>query len=372
MTQRSPVVPRLSPVDLDSVPAVDALLGRLGLGRYDRSTPAAPAGRDDLWTGSTTTGAGVFVKRLHGHDVDVRLRMRRLLAFEDFRTTAPLPGLAAPRLLGCDPDHHLVAFALVENATSGLEMLIEDSFTEAAGHQVGIAVAALHVGPPPAGAELDDSPAPLPDLELLAGLPYGMVEEASAAELDVWRLLQQDAGLQAALVGLLDRERRAPRVPIHCDLRVDQLLFTEDGPWLTDWEEFRLGDGARDVGSFAGQWLHRAVLDIVIPRGDTGATFLDATLDHRSILSRGVAKIQRLRPKVQRFWTAYRAGRPELDPGFAERAAAVAGRHLMDRLIAGANRRSRLTGIERAAAGVGRAVLLDPGRFAATVGLGPA
>jgi hypothetical protein len=41
---------------------------------------------------------------------------------------------------------------------------------------------------------------------------------------------------------------------------------------------------------------------------------------------------------------------------------------MLDRLMAGASRTSRLSGIERAAAGIGRAALIDPDRFVTTLG----
>lgn len=358
--------------DLDTVPAVDAFLVRLGVGAYDRSTLAAPSGRNDVWTGRTTTGRGIFVKHLRGPAGDVRDRMHRILSFERFRAGATLPDLRAPALLGVDHDHDLVAFELVEDATTGVQMLVEDTFSDADGRRVGAALAALHRSQPPPEARLDASPALPPVRELLDGLPLAMVELASGAELEVWRLLQGDSELAGALEVLRDRERAAAPVPVHADLRIDQLLFVGPTPWITDWEEFRLGDPARDVGGFAGEWLHRAVLDIVTNRGDAETAFLDVTLDHETVLSRGVAKIQRLRPRVEHFWAAYTAGRPDLDPDFAERAAAYAGWHLIDRLMASGHRRSRLSGIERAAAGVGRAVLLAPARFSATIGLGAA
>lgn len=341
MTARTPSFP---PADLDTVPAVDALLSRLGLGAFDRATVGSPVGRNDVWTGRTTGGAGVFVKRLHGPNADVRTGLRRTVAFEDFRTRVELSGLAAPTPLSTDPGHHLVAFKLIEDATSGLQMVVEDTFTDADGHRAGAAVAALHGGIPPAGAGIECLPPAAPELELMAALPVAAVQQFSAAEMDVWRLLQRDTALAAALRSVREEERAAPTVPVHNDLRIDQLLFVGGVPSLTDWEEFRLGDGARDVGAFAGEWLHRAVLEIVTSSGDLPATLLDGTLDPETVLSRGVAKIQRLRPRVQHFWAAYTAVRSELDPGFARRAAAVAGWHLLDRLLAAGHRRSRLSG----------------------------
>ncbi len=95
---------------------------------------------------------------------------------------------------------------------------------------------------------------------------------------------------------------------------------------------------------------------------------MDFELTHELVLQRGVEKMQRLLPRVHHFWRGYRQSRPYLDDGFAARATAFAGWHLLDRMIAGATKTARLSGIQRAAAGVGRAALLNPEKFAATLG----
>ncbi len=45
-------------------------------------------------------------------------------------------------------------------------------------------------------------------------------------------------------------------------MRLDQFLLTDTAFYVpTTGEEFRLGDPARDVGAYVGEWLpHRAVL----------------------------------------------------------------------------------------------------------------
>ncbi len=61
--------------------------------------------------------------------------------------------------------------------------------------------------------------------------------------------------------------------------------------------------------------------------------------------------------------------RPADDAGLPERAAAYAGWHLYDRLIATAESHATLNPVARAAAGIGRTVLLDPAGAARTLGL---
>ncbi|MGW7286393.1 class V lanthionine synthetase subunit LxmK [Streptomyces sp. NPDC054847] len=359
--------PGYKPVDLDRYPAVDDLVQRLGLGVFDRDTLTAPVGRNDCWAGVTDQGHPVFVKRLVGPEDDVRARMRRLRSFERCARTLPLDALRGPRLLGFDDAGALVAFALVEDAHNGAELMVDEAFDGGLARRIGTAIGLLHEARPAGYQEFDDSPPTQPSVRLLHGIPLPMFENLSFGETQAWRLMQQDTELVRGVARLREQEKQAPKVPSHCDLRVDQFLIKGDEFYVTDWEEFRLADPARDVGSFAGEWLYRSVLDIVTNRGD--ATTFEVELTHDIVLSRGAEKLERLLPIIREFWSGYRKARPEIDPGLTHRATAFAGWHLLDRLMAGSQRSARLSGIERAAAGIGRAALLAPHKFAATLGL---
>ncbi|MER6947254.1 class V lanthionine synthetase subunit LxmK [Nonomuraea sp. NPDC000554] len=362
----------IAPIDLDRVPEVEDFLGRSGYGRFDRDTVVAPVGRNEVWAGETAGGRKVFVKRLVGGE-DVLPRLRRMLAFERFRAARPLltDGLRTPGFLGADEDARLVAFEYVDGATTGAESMLDESFGDDLARSVGEAIGLLHSTVPEAGEELDDGPFPLPDLELLRGLPLDMWHNLSFGELETWSILHGDPELTRGIVELCERERQAPKTPVHGDFRVDQLLLDDGGFLVTDWEDFRLGDPARDVGGFAGEWLFRSILDIVTSRGDE-AVFEQAELTHELVIKRGTEKIERLRPRIHSFWLGYLAARPrlaELDEGLAVRATAFAGWHMMDRLLASGSRSAKLSGIERAAAGIGRTALLTPERFTIALGL---
>ncbi|MGJ5755236.1 class V lanthionine synthetase subunit LxmK [Streptomyces puniciscabiei] len=345
---------------------MDALLDDLGLGPFLRDSLVAPVGRNDSWAGQTVGGRRVFVKRLIGPEEDVRARMGRMLAFERFATGLPAAALRGPAFLGSDEENHLVVFEYVNGARNGAELMVDETFGEELAEQIGRAIGLLHAAPVAPEAGLDRSVPPHPPLNLLRGMSLPLFETLTFAELQGWRLMQQDEALVQAVSALREQEQHTPRVPSHCDLRVDQFLVLGDDFLVTDWEEFRLADPARDVGAFAGEWLYRSVLDIVTTRGDT--VFLDAELTHELVLSRGVAKMQRLLPLIESFWHGYRSTRPDFDAGLPVRATAYAGWHLLDRLMAGGSRASRLSGIERAAAGIGRAALLAPEKFATTLG----
>lgn len=245
--------------------------------------------------------------------------------------------------------------------------MVDETFDDDLARTAGEMLGHLH------DHDLDDPgtggppPPSMPSPGLLVGIPHHHFDQLSFGEIQAWRLLQRDDELVRAVTGLAASETAQPRVPAHCDLRVDQFLVSGGRLYLSDWEEFRLADAARDVGGFAGEWLYRAVLDIVTTRG--GAPVIDAQLTHDDVLARGAANLQRLSGKVRSFWSGYRAVRT-VGPALAERATAFAGLHLLDRLIVGASRSARLSGIERAAAGIGRAALLDPARHGDAIGLG--
>ncbi|MFD7450940.1 class V lanthionine synthetase subunit LxmK [Kitasatospora sp. NPDC059827] len=357
-------------MDLDDVPEVDEFLGRLGLGPFERASLSAPVGRNDAWAGRTRSGRKVFVKRLLGQPGDVRERMRRLLSFERFRTTLPAGAVRTPRFLGADETFGLVVFDHLDEAVNGAEMMVDETFDDQLSFEVGRTIGRIHAAVPEDPDGFDTTLPALPSTSLLRGMSQQMFEGLSFAGLEAWHLMQGDRGVVEAIAALATEESRAPRVPSHCDLRVDQLLVVRGHLYVADWEEFRLADPARDVGSFAGEWLYRSVLDIVTARGDTA--FADVELTHELILDRGTQKLDRLRPRVRHFWSGYLETAPAADDGLIERATAFAGWHLLDRLIAGSAQRSRVSGIERAAAGIGRSALLSPRRFAAAIGLGEA
>lgn len=356
------------PVDLDSFPEVEKLLQELDLGPFVRETVTSPMGRNNAWMGVTACGDEVFIKRLTGDKEDVNSRMRRTLAFERYATAVGLKGVRRPALLGSETEQRMLVFERVTGARTGAELMVAEEFTGELAHEAGRTIGHLHRTLPHDAQALDDTPPPLPPVSWLRGLPMAAYLEASAGGLEAWRLMQGDAVLIEALQRLREAERNAPKVPSHCDFRVDQLLIKAGDLYVADWEEFRLADPARDVGAFAGEWIYRSVLDLVTNRGD--GVFADVEYTHEMILQRGVEKMKGLLPLVREFWLGYIEVRGKVDEGLALRATAFAGWHLLDRLIAGATFSGRLSGIERAAAGVGRTAVVSPEKFSLTLGFG--
>lgn len=354
---------RFQPVDLLSAPQVDALLIRLGLGPLDPSTTTSPRGRNDNWAGTTADGTQVFVKQFTGGFRGER-QARTETVWDSGRGRLPMP-----TLLGSDPEHGLVVFAYLPDGETGTELAADGRFDAGTAARAGELVAALH-GLDAAG--FDTSPHPLPPLGLLRALPFDRYVESSGAELAMWRLLHNDAEVVRALHALREGETAegALRLPVHGDMRLDQFLRAGGELHLTDFEESRLADPARDLGAFAGEWLFEATSDI--PRKLADASPLGHVPGHEEIIATGAAEIEQRAPLVRAFFRAYLDHAPRAavaDEQLAVRAAAYAGWHMLDRMLASSESSALLSPVVKAAAGMGRTVLLSPADFTSSLGL---
>ncbi|WP_170219373.1 class V lanthionine synthetase subunit LxmK [Nocardioides litoris] len=323
---------------------------------------------------ATAGGDSFLVKRLVGPGATDRFA--RSLGHARLVQHGDSAGSGAPELVHADHGRGVLVHRAVPGATSGNRLLVEERFTPALCAQVGHTVGRLHAIDP-AGLPAEGLPRrgpTLPTERALRALPLGAVHLMTAGEVDAWRILQSDDSLAAAVRRLRGSSAAAPRTWTHGDLRIDQVLVADDRTAVVDWEEFGLGDPAFDTGSWVGEWVYRAVLDIPTARGDgIGAEEHDGVLRHRSltpeeIVRRGVAKLDALAPQVTAFWTAYRAEAP-VDADLAARTAAYAGWHLLDRLLALAHGKAVLPGVPRAAAGVGKRLLANPAGAAEALGL---
>lgn len=123
--------------------------------------------------------------------------------------------------------------------------------------RVGEALAAIHeatadLGQLPAEsrpAPCEDGP-PIPDLSSISAEVYA---ELSPAEIDVVRELQS---CEQALVGLRAlRHAWSEQCLVHGDVRLANVLVSNDRTWLVDWECACAGDPAFDLGGAAADIL---------------------------------------------------------------------------------------------------------------------
>lgn len=351
----------VAPITLAEAPEISAFLTELGLGRLDPGRITSTIGRNDTWAGHTDAGHPVFVKRLVGTADDIRARMRRIRAADELVRGA----VPSPRCLGLDEERGLIVTRLLDGAEDGSQLFDAGLVTESLSAQMGRLVGRTHQLIPPAGFDSARREPHGPAPTTLRALPLADFSRASAAQLEVWRLLHGDPALADALGALAARE--GTTTLIHGDLRLDQFLLHDGALHLTDWEECRLGDPARDVGALAGEWLIRAIgrLSHAEPDPDDGQ-------DAGWLVQGAVTELRQIRPQIAAFWLGYREVRGSAADGhdLADTATAVAGRHLIDRLFAAAAKRGRLLAIHRAAAGVARRLLTQPEQFTGVIGLG--
>lgn len=354
--------PAYRPADIDEVPAIDQLLTGLGVGTLRRNTIKSVMGRNNNWIGTTATNRHVFVKQLNAPDRDARLDRSAHVAGVGAQT------MSMPKLLGVDIEEALLALEFLPDAQTGAELAHSFEFGEDMCAEAGRQVAQLHLLPPD-GFDVTDHP--LPPVEALDGLPMAFYIQASAAELDMWRLLQHDEELAVVLRELRrsDTASTEIRTPIHGDLRLDQFLVSGEQLYLTDFEEARLGDPARDIGAFAGEWLFLAAA--ALPTSLAAFLPVDQSATHTQIVATGVSEIERRSPLIRAFLRGYLDARPEArnDPTLSRRTTSYAGWHMLDRMLAGAANSNRLSAVNKAAAGIGRTLLLAPEKFSSTLGL---
>lgn len=332
---------------------VDACLAKLGLGALVPESVAAHPGRHDKCSGMTSEGRGVFVKR------ETVPGLARVRAVENLH----LPGVHRPALLGVDEEERLVVHELLAPAVTADELVRKSRFGPGAARDVGEAVGSLHRAPPPGpqeDASLDPGTLVLPPAEQLEAIPLSWYTGASGAEIQLWRLLQRDAGLCDAVRALRRREREVRCVPAHCDVRLDQVLFLDGTAYLVDWEEFRVADAARDIGAVLGEWLFEAM----------AAAYRPARAGERPAggPAQVAAELAGVQPLMTAFWRGYCAVRAPDDPGLPQRAASFAGWHLLDRLLTHGAGMVRLGAFHHAVFGMARTALLAPGDLARLTG----
>lgn len=352
-TERTKVLP----LPLDSAPEVNALLERLNLGGFTGDDLTSYPGRNDIWAGTTRTSDRVFVKRITTSPDDARTRLRKIEVLDSYLRDNTR--INSPRVHSVDADHGLVVFEMLDDAETASELAAQDLFTEELAEQAGAMLGALHsCSPPEALTGLKSEVHDVAQLGLTE-ISLRHYAAASAGELEMWSLLQHDQEVVKAVS--LPRDNGSASTPatlVHGDLRLDQFLIKDDTLYLTDWEECRVDDPARDIGAFAGEWLYRGVLFMAMSSEDP--------------VGGGARRFELLRPYVERFWSTYRDARPEAasDSGLTTRATAYAGWHLFDRAFASAQQESSLSPLQKAAAGVGRQALLSPADFVETIGFG--
>lgn len=302
----------------------------------------------------------IFVKQING--MSGPERFARSVSFHQAIEHPESVDTSTPRLLAGHEESLTLAFECIDG-DAGLGGRVRDGeVSDDELSRLGRCLAGLH--------DLDVLDAEKTDRTLPNFPPHGpntvsmdVYHASTIGQLEVWRMFQNDEELRRASQALVLTD--APKVPIHGDFRGDQVLIADGRMWILDWEDFRLGDGARDVGALIGDvFYHRIHKAFASFAGGT-----PGTVDERTVVDRGVGALEFAAPRVRTVADAYRGARPVLDDGFFDRAIRYFGWQLFDRALAAASYFGRLSPIDRALAGIGREAMLSGGAYAVSLGL---
>jgi hypothetical protein len=320
-------------------------------------------GRNNNWIGRDDSGNQIFLKSLTGPSQETLQRFRRSLEFENSVHNASTEWWRAPEYLGGSEDLRLLSYRGVDEAVSAAALMLEDGFHTTFAERCGKALAEVHSlgvsgqARTPGGSKGSR----------FMSLSVDEYTEASGAELEAWTILQHDQQLIVALDDLGRQSAATRPTACHGDLRLDQFLLAGEDLYIIDWEEFRAADPAIDIGSFAGEWLHRAAW-LMFSELDTDPALSPMEI-HETLVRRGERELELVRPFVTAFWDGYRSLLDIDAEGLAVRSTAYAGWHLFDRMLAGSMASFHLSHVERGMAGIGRTALMEPEEFSDVIGL---
>jgi hypothetical protein len=205
-----------------------------------------------------------------------------------------------PRLYHHDPAHMLLVLELLPDAVSFSTRMQRGRFSTALAVRVGRALAWLHALPPaPVGAR--PRPCPPPWVLLLAHPDLNFYRQASAANLQLMRVVRQFPMLGQRLDDLWVAWQ--PARLVHYDLKWDNLLVVRAGRGrprlkLVDWEMAGLGDPCWDAGAMLGEYL--GCWATSIPANGEGPP--------DTLLALARYPLDRMQPAIRAFWQAYTAG----------------------------------------------------------------
>lgn len=351
-------------VQVDEPTELIRVVQELGLGDLKIAGLRSFLGRNINWSGETMSGERIFAKQFVGHDAAGRFkRSVTAAAFLD----AHVP---TPRLLYQHAETRTLIFAVPDGAGQVEEM--RGNLEQVRGDLVdcGRALAALHGIRPFDG--LDTSRFHGPASSALRAVPVAAYQRLSAGQLEAFRILHADPTVADSVSSLRAREEAARRyfTPVHGDIRLDQFMTSHNGVALIDFEEFRQGDPARDLGALVGSVLHSVIVSIPDRLRDQRP--IGAEVSDADIQSAGGADLERAAAVIREIWAAYHQHRGSAadDAELAARATAFGGWHMFDRMLASAETATSLSPSVLAAAGIGRMLLMEPDVHAGTIGLG--
>ncbi len=352
---------RYAAEDLDDYLDVREVLTAAAVGTM--VDPIQLGGRNPNWVSRTTKGHSLFVKYETTAPPAPRT-CSRAKTFHDLLDADDRlrRNISTPTLRAMSEDGRVQVYDVVPQSPTAQQRLVERTLHPRTMYRIGQSVGVLHA------ARIDTAPAVHPAGAMPSSFAVGDVDDAivpglSAAQLVALRLLHGDRALHTAATRLLSDPSPTPSGPLHGDLRLDQILISDDEHhWIIDWEEFGTGPTARDLGSLIGDIVNTSVIASLCSLGSDPS----GREAHETAVRTGLENAKTLAKELcsgyQEAWCRTRPRRL-LDRVWAAEISRFAGWHQLDRLLANAAGVVTLTAQSRALAGIGRALLLDPDAF---------
>ncbi|MEW1980954.1 phosphotransferase [Citricoccus sp. NPDC079358] len=308
-----------------------------------------------------TPTARCFVKRFTGLAAGERWRNSRAFNKAGIVTSG---AMRTPSLMfSHEPSATLIYEAMPRDATHIVELLRADELSATYCQALGAGLGDLHSAQVDHPEELTDAIPGLPP-GANSAVPLDVVEQSTIGVLQLWGILQQDETLAEALADLVGAVY-VPR-PIHGDLRTDQIFHDGESVQIIDWEDLRMGDPARDVGSLLGEVLFNRLRKLTQRASDE-----EGNLTDENLMRSGAELVTEASESMRVIWSSYStaSGCDDLDEGMRVRTAQYVGWAMYERSMAVATYFGRLGAFERAIMGIGRNLLLNPDDFSSSIGL---
>lgn len=259
---------------------------------------------------------------------------------------------------------YTVIYETIDDANSLSELAQVNEIPDSLLSRVGQAIAALHNTEPLVPERISTDRPGLPPVSNTA-IPLDLVEGSTMGQLDLWRIIQSDIALGEGLSTLVTAD--FPLVPVHGDLRTDQIFHSPNDIWIIDWEDFHLGDPARDLGAVLGELLFHQLRQLVSQAADEHGEVTDDSIHYA-----GANLIEATRPSLQALWLGY-SKESSLDESlrldFRKRVLGYIGWQMFERTMAIGTYLGRITAFERALSGIGRNLILDNDAYSTVLGL---
>lgn len=355
----------ISEADRRFLDANQNLLEKVGASAQDVRDVESQVGRNRSAVITLTDDSKLHLKQIKGEGSDQRFA--RSLSFEQFSHNLPL-SFGTPRILAHSSAQRCILFEHVNHDTKLSDLVSKSRVAPHRIVSVAEALVNLHSMKIDDTDSLDSSLPTFPPVNAKA-LSYDYFENATFGELALWRIIQADLGLQTVIQDLVESPFHA--VPIHGDFRPDQVLLLDAKPTFIDFEDFRIGDRARDIGSFLGELFYHGIREMVV----SATVSKNGELTHETVVENGVRLLEEIRPTLNDFWRAYvnswHMGPPNGADvkALAVRVCGYMGWHLFDRSLVTSSVMGRLSANDRALSGIGRNIIVNREQFVGELGL---